>query len=101
MESDQILSAPAFIAGEKPVSDAWCAHTFRERFGEWPNGLSDYPMDITPTVSNFIRHKLIKYARGQEKAKSLHEAPSAAAPSSVQHAQKAISDIKQQLGTRA
>lgn len=53
--------------GKKPVSDAWCAHTFRERFGEWPNGLSDYPMDITPTVSNFIKHKRISFARRIEK----------------------------------
>ncbi|MDA4834192.1 ATP-dependent helicase, partial [Enterobacter hormaechei] len=64
-------------------------------------GLSDFPMEITPTVSNFIRHKLIAYAKGQEKAKRLQEASGTAAPSSVQQAQKAISDIKQQLGKRA
>ncbi|MEP9212320.1 DEAD/DEAH box helicase (plasmid) [Enterobacter kobei] len=87
--------------GKKPVSDGWCANTFRERFDEWPNGLSDFPMEITPTFSNFIRHKLIAYAKGQEKAKRLQEATSMAAPSSVQQAQKAISDIKQQLGKRA
>ena len=87
--------------GNKPVSDGWCANTFRERFDEWPNGLSDFPMEITPTVSNFIRHKLIAYAKGQEKAKRLQEASGTAAPPSVQQAQKAISDIRQQLGKRA
>lgn len=87
--------------GKKPVSDGWCANTFRERFDEWPNGLSDFPMEITPTVSNFIRHKLIAYAKGQEKAKRLQQASGTAAPHSVQQAQKAISDIKQQLGKRA
>lgn len=53
--------------GKKPVSDAWCSHTFRERFDEWPNGLSDFPMEITPTVANYIRHKWIAYAKGREK----------------------------------
>ncbi|ATI93427.1 DEAD/DEAH box helicase [Salmonella enterica] len=84
--------------GKKPVSDGWCANTFRERFDEWPNGLSDFPMEITPTVSNFIRHKLIAYAKGQEKAKRMQVASGAPAPSSIRQAQKVISDIKQQLG---
>lgn len=53
--------------GKKPVSDAWCSHTFREKFDEWPNGLSDFPMEITPTVSNFIKHKLIAFAKRREK----------------------------------
>ncbi|WP_446030438.1 DEAD/DEAH box helicase family protein [Lelliottia amnigena] len=86
--------------GKKPVNDGWCANTYRERFDEWPNGLSDYPMEITPTVSNFIRHKLIAYAKGQEKAKRLQEALKSETPSSVQHARKAISNIRQQLGKR-
>lgn len=84
--------------GKKPVSDAWCSHTFRERFGEWPNGLSDYPMEITPTVSNFIKHKQIAFAKG--KARSQPAGTEAAAPASVHHALKAIHDIKQQLGKR-
>ena len=36
----------------KPVSDGWCAHTFKDKFGTWPNGLQDYPMEITPEVIN-------------------------------------------------
>ncbi|KNC94012.1 DEAD/DEAH box helicase [Trabulsiella odontotermitis] len=54
----------------KPISDAWCSHTFREKFGEWPNGLSDFPMEITPTVANHIKHKLIAWAKGRKKAQS-------------------------------
>lgn len=51
----------------KPVSNGWCLHTFRDKFGEWPNGLSDFPMEITPEVSNYIRHKHIAWAKGKEK----------------------------------
>ncbi|EEO8662161.1 DEAD/DEAH box helicase [Salmonella enterica subsp. enterica serovar Rubislaw] len=51
-----------------PISDGWCAHTFREKFNEWPNNLRDFPMEITPEVSNYIRHKLIRFAKGKGKA---------------------------------
>ena len=60
------ISASAYRSG-KSLSAMRCSHTFRERFGVWPNGLSDYPMDITPTVSNFIKHKQISFAKQREK----------------------------------
>ncbi|MFZ4219182.1 DEAD/DEAH box helicase family protein [Enterobacter ludwigii] len=62
----------------KPVSDAWCSHTFRDKFGEWPNGLSDFPMEITPTVTNHIKRKLIAWAKGRKKAESVPTVPHAA-----------------------
>ncbi len=52
----------------RPLSDGWCFHTFREKFGEWPDGLSSFPMEITPEVSNYIKHKLIRYAKGRQRA---------------------------------
>ncbi|EQB5151409.1 DEAD/DEAH box helicase family protein [Escherichia coli] len=55
----------------RPVSDGWCAHTFREKFGEWPDGLSSFPMEITPEVSNYIKHKLIRFARGRQRAQKV------------------------------
>jgi DNA repair protein RadD len=85
--------------GKKPVSDGWCANTFRERFDEWPNGLSDFPMEITPTVSNFIRHKLIAYAKGQEKAKRQQQAVSPELP--IQTSIENVSTMQQQPGKRA
>jgi hypothetical protein len=88
--------------GKKPVSDAWCAHTFRERFGVWPNGLSDYPMDITPTVSNFIKHKRISFAKRIE-AQQRQQAQAEEQPTQerIQQALNRVSDIRQQLGKRA
>ncbi|HCF8375487.1 TPA: DEAD/DEAH box helicase [Klebsiella pneumoniae] len=59
----------------KPVSDGWCAHTFQEKFGEWPNGLSDFPMEITPEVSNHIKHKLIKFAKRRERLQQMGKKP--------------------------
>lgn len=88
--------------GKKPVSDAWCSHTFRERFGVWPNGLSDYPMDITPTVSNFIKHKRISFAKRIE-AQQRQQAQAEEQPTQerIQQALNRVSDIRQQLGKRA
>ncbi len=54
--------------GKTPLSDGWCAHTFREKFGEWPDGLSNSPAEITPEVSNYIRHKFIRFAKGKGRA---------------------------------
>ncbi|ELI8402980.1 DEAD/DEAH box helicase [Yersinia enterocolitica] len=53
----------------KPVSDGWCSHTFHDKFSEWPNGLSDFPMEITPEVSSYIKHKRISFAKGRGKLK--------------------------------
>ncbi|MDK9373406.1 DEAD/DEAH box helicase [Lelliottia sp. V106_10] len=87
--------------GKKPVSDGWCANTFRDRFGEWPNGLSDFPMEITPTVSNFIKHKQIAFAKQREKEQRLQQ-QAAQQPTQlqIQQAQERVSDIRQQLGKR-
>lgn len=52
----------------KPVSDGWCSHTFHDKFGEWPNNLSNFPMEITPEVNSYIKHKRIAFAKGREKA---------------------------------
>ena len=88
--------------GKKPVSDGWCKHTFHERFGEWPNGLSDYPMDITPIVSNFIRHKQIAFAKQREKAQAL-QAQQQCQPEQtrIQLVRNHMQEIKQQLGKQA
>jgi len=87
--------------GKRPVSDGWCANTFRERFGHWPRDLSDYPMDITPTVSNFIKHKLIAFAKQREKEQRLQkQAEEQPTPLALHKAQKIVSDIREQLGKR-
>jgi len=51
----------------KPVSDGWCAHTYRQKFLVWPKGLHRTPQELTPEVSNFIKSKQIAYARGKQK----------------------------------
>lgn len=52
----------------RPIGKGWAFHTFVEKFGEKPNGLHENPQEITPEVSNYIKHKQIKWAKGRKKA---------------------------------
>lgn len=61
-----------------PVSDGWCAHTYRDKFGEWPNGLNSMPVDISPEVMNFIKHKQIAFAKGKQKREATSPASAGA-----------------------
>ncbi|ELL9649913.1 DEAD/DEAH box helicase [Escherichia coli] len=52
----------------KPLSDGWCAHTYKEKFGVWPKGFSNAPLQTSVEVYNFIKSKTIAYAKGRKKA---------------------------------
>lgn len=49
----------------KPISDGWAAHTYKDKFGEWPNGLSSFPVETGPEVLNFIKSKFIAYSKSR------------------------------------
>ncbi|MCK2181455.1 DEAD/DEAH box helicase [Hafnia paralvei] len=82
----------------KPVSDGWCAHTFKDKFGTWPNGLQDYPMEITPEVNNYIKWKQIAFAKGREKSKSTE--PRQPALSGIEQAANHLSQVRASLAAR-
>ncbi|MCL2892493.1 DEAD/DEAH box helicase [Brenneria tiliae] len=58
----------------KPVSDGWCSHTYRKKFGVWPKGLHRTPQETTPEVMNYIKSLRIAYAKQQEKAQKQEKA---------------------------
>ncbi|OLL07528.1 reverse gyrase [Klebsiella pneumoniae subsp. pneumoniae] len=84
-----------------PVSDGWCSHTFRDKFGEWPNGLSDFPMEVTPVVANYIKHKQIAFAKARQRDK---EQPGNSELKTeaerINFAQQAINEIRSNLGRK-
>lgn len=89
----------------KPVNDGWCAHTFFDKFGAWPNNLSDYPMEITPEVSNFIKHKQIAFAKGRQKSKAAESMPAeqdiaGTATGQILSAKEHLNNIRETLGKR-
>ncbi|HCR4155048.1 DEAD/DEAH box helicase [Morganella morganii] len=79
----------------KPISDGWCAHTYKKKFGVWPRGLHDSPQEMTPEVSNYIRSKNIAFAKMQEKQKKSEEPKTEAEKKQI--ALNGIAEIKKVL----
>lgn len=52
---------------QKGKAKGFAAHTYRERFGVWPKGLDETPMPPPEEVQNFIRSKLIRFAKRRAK----------------------------------
>lgn len=61
------------LAG-KPLSDGWCAHTYKDYTGVFPRGLNDIPREPGATIRNFIKSKFIRFAKGKAKGASKAEA---------------------------
>ncbi|EOD3207873.1 ATP-dependent helicase, partial [Salmonella enterica subsp. enterica serovar Newport] len=63
---------------------------------------SDFPMEITPEVNNYIRHKLIKFAKGREKADSKAGEPTDSADTTnrIISAKQKVENIRSMLGRR-
>ena len=47
--------------------DGWAAHKFREKIGEWPNGLERTPQQPDGEVAGWIKHIQIRDAKRREK----------------------------------
>ena len=58
------------IQGLRGKSDGWAAHTYRDKFGVWPRGLHDWPVEASPEVWNFVKAKAIRFAKAQEKRRA-------------------------------
>jgi len=58
------------IAAERNRKPGWAAHTYKEKFGVWPDhSLSKAPTTPSETVRNFVRAKDIRFAKGLAKSK--------------------------------
>ena len=55
-------------AKSKGLKDGWVAHTYRDKFGVWPKGLSDEMKQPGDDVLGFIMHKQIKFAKSKKAA---------------------------------
>lgn len=52
----------------KNKSDGWLAHAYKDKFGAYPNDMRNVlPMKVGPEVSNYIKAKAIRYAKGMQK----------------------------------
>lgn len=51
----------------KGYSEGWCAHTYRDKFGVWPNNLSRFPEEPGSATLKYIIHKNIKHGYSKKK----------------------------------
>jgi hypothetical protein len=55
------------MAVDRGYRRGWVAGTYRDKFGVWPNGLSETVADyVDYDVANYVKSRLIAYARGKE-----------------------------------
>jgi len=45
--------------------DGWTAHAYRELFGVWPRGLLFDPIQASPLILSYVRHKQIRFAKSR------------------------------------
>lgn len=70
-EKRQWYSEIRGYAEEKGKSKGWAAHTFKSKFGVWPNYYENAaPSKPGGEVRGYIRHRNIAYARRMEKEKA-------------------------------
>jgi superfamily II DNA or RNA helicase len=50
----------------KRISDGWCAHTYKEMVGEWPNNMNQTAVQPESQVIGWIKHKNIKFAKSKK-----------------------------------
>lgn len=48
-------------------SSGRAAHTYKDKFGVWPKGMSDQPMIPDMKFEKFVRAKLIRFIKGQKR----------------------------------
>ena len=55
------------IAEERTYKRGWAARQYREKFGVWPNPLSDHAIEPLPVVRSWVRSRLIAYAKSRSR----------------------------------
>lgn len=62
-DKQSFWSGALFIARERGYKRGWAAHLYKQKFGVWPQGLTEKPEYPTQSVSNFIRSRNIAFAK--------------------------------------
>lgn len=79
----------------KPISDGWCGHTYRKKFGVWPEGMHNTLSEITPEVNNFIKSTQIAFAKSTE---NKHQEIAPPNPSSKELASSRMDTLRKAMG---
>lgn len=63
--TQRFYSELLYYARMKGYKDGWAAHKYRERTGSFPKGLAPTPAPMSMETSNWIRSKMIAYAKSK------------------------------------
>lgn len=63
--TQQFYSELLYYARMKGYKDGWASHKFKERTGSFPRGLAPTPKPMSIETSNWIRSRMIAYAKSQ------------------------------------
>lgn len=67
-EKQAWYSGLRFIQIQRGYKPGWSANQYRERFGVWPKGLDERPIEPTPAMENWVRSRIIRWAKSKKKA---------------------------------
>jgi hypothetical protein len=56
-----------WYAAQRNYNPHWASHKYRERFGVWPRGLSNRALPTSPKVANWVKSRMIAYAKSKGK----------------------------------
>ncbi len=56
-----------YIARERGRKDGWAAHSYKSKFGTWPDARAPQPETPEPAVRAWVRSRDIAYAKGMQK----------------------------------
>ncbi|WP_416777869.1 DEAD/DEAH box helicase [Xenorhabdus budapestensis] len=83
----------------KILSDGWVGNTFKDKFGVYPHGLHDTLQELTPEVSNFIKHKQIAWAKSRKKTEQVQPSSNEQQEMRLEVARGKVREIRKQLDT--
>lgn len=69
-ERQKFFSGLLTIAEQRQRKHGWAAHAYREKFGDWPDGLAKTLGPIPEEVARFVKAKDIRYAKGLAKGRA-------------------------------
>jgi superfamily II DNA or RNA helicase len=68
MDKQKFYSELLHIQRDRGYNTGWIARQYRNKFGVWPKGMQDYPLEPSPETRSYIKSQMIRYAKGKEKA---------------------------------
>lgn len=67
-EKQRWYSGLRYIQAQRGYKDGWCGNQYRDKFGVYPRGLLNTPAPPAPDIENFVRSKMIRFAKARKAA---------------------------------